>query len=92
MPNTTKDKNNSRRKGWWLYQQDGASGHYYFGPLDDVQKTVMDQVENVVTFTAFPFKCTHKLHPTTGELMPATVHCVTSRALYIRRGEGRSTG
>ena len=55
VPNNTKDKNNSRRKGWWLHQQDGAPGHYYIGPLGDVQKTAMDQVEDVATFRAFPF-------------------------------------
>jgi hypothetical protein len=81
VPSSTKDKNNTKRKGWWLYQQDGAPGRYYIGPLADVQKTTRAEVEDVATFPAFPFDCTHELHQTTGEVLPATVRCVTSRAL-----------
>jgi hypothetical protein len=81
VPSSTKDKNNTKRKGWWLHQQDDAPGHYYIGPLAEVQKSARDQVEDVTTFAAFPFDCTHTLHPVTGEQMPGTVRCVTSRAL-----------
>jgi hypothetical protein len=81
VPHSKKDKNNAKRKGWWLYQQDGAPGRYYIGPLAHVQKTVGMEVEDIAKFPAFPFDCTRKLHPTTGELMPETVRCVTSRAL-----------
>jgi hypothetical protein len=81
VPHNKKDKNNTKRKGWWLYQQNGAPGRYYIGPLADVQKTVRVQVEDIATFAEFPFDCTHELHQTTGELLLATVRCVTSRAL-----------
>ena len=81
VPGSKKDKNNTKRKGWWLYQQDGEPGRYYIGPLADVQKTVGVQVEDVAKFPDFPFDCTHELHPTTGELLLETVRCVTSRAL-----------
>jgi hypothetical protein len=81
VPHDKKDKNNTKRKGWWLYQQPGAPGRYYIGPLADVQKTVKVQVEDIASFPAFPFDCTRQLHPTTGELMPETVRCITGRAL-----------
>jgi hypothetical protein len=82
VPADKKDKNNTKRKGWWLYQQPGAPGRYYIGPLADVQRTVKVHVEDIATFPAFPFDCTHQLHPTTRVLMPETVRCITSRALF----------
>jgi hypothetical protein len=81
VPGNKKDKNNTKRQGWWLYQQAGAPDRYYIGPLAHVQKTVRTEVEDIAKFPAFPFDCTHELHPTTGELMHETIRCVTSRAL-----------
>jgi hypothetical protein len=90
VPHNKKDKNNAKRKGWWLYQQEGARDRYYTGPLTDVQKTVRTEVEDIAKFPAFPFDCTHEVHPTTGELMLETIRCVTSRALSdTERAEAR---
>jgi hypothetical protein len=73
-----------------LYQEKGAPGRHYIGPLAVVQKTVALEVEDVARYKAFPFDCTHELHPTTGDVMPDTVRCVTSRALHEEeRAEAR---
>jgi hypothetical protein len=81
VPESKQDKNNAKRKGWWLYQQEGAPGRYYIGPLADIQPTVKIEIEDIAKFKNFPFELTHELHPTTGDVLPATVRCVTSREL-----------
>ena len=81
VPQNKKDKNNAKRKGWWLYEQDGAPGRYYIGPLATIQHNASMEVEDIAKFPAFPFDCTHELHPATGEAMPETIRCVTGRSL-----------
>jgi hypothetical protein len=81
VPENTKAKSNAKRKGWWLYQQEGAPGHYYIGPLQDIQRLVRTVTEDIAKFQNFPFDQTHELDPTTGDVLPATVRCVTSRTL-----------
>jgi hypothetical protein len=81
VPESKQDKNNAKRKGWWLYPQKDAPARYYIGPLADIQATVGTEVEDIAKFKDFPFDLTHKLHPTTGDVLPATVRCVTSREL-----------
>ena len=81
VPENTRDKNKTKRKGWWLYPEPGRPRHYYIGPLVTIQATkTKQQITDVVVFADFPFTRVVKLNAT-GEEIPGTVRCVTDRPM-----------
>jgi hypothetical protein len=82
VPLNRSDKSNTQRRGWWLYPEPERARHYYIGPLVDIQKNkTIDKVEDVACFDDFPFDRTIMVDQATGEDLPKTERCVTSRPL-----------
>ena len=81
VPENKRDKNETQRKGWWLYPEKEKPGRYYIGPYEDVQKTKKkNEINDVVVFDDFPFTRFAEINMDGNEI-PSTVRCVTDRPM-----------
>jgi hypothetical protein len=81
VPENKRDKNKTKRKGWWLYPEAGKPRHYYIGPCLTIQATkTKNQITGVAVFADFPFTRVVKLNAA-GDEIPGTVRCVTDRPM-----------
>ena len=82
VPHMRSDQNRRVRRGWWLHACEGVEsdlqGHYYIGPLEQVQRTATTIVEDVGVLQDFPFVRTVKL-TARGEEIASSIFVRTAR-------------
>jgi hypothetical protein len=84
VPHNASDKSETKRRGWWLYPEPLRARHYYIGPPGYIQKNkTTNAVVDIASYNAFPFDHTIMKDAVTGEDVPGTERCVTSRPLNV---------
>ena len=83
VPEKTRDKSGTKRKGWWLYPEPGKPRRYYIGPLEAIQSTVKKVIiKDVAVFENFPFTRSVEVN-CEGVENPSSVRCVTDRPMTV---------
>ena len=80
VPHMRSDQNRRVRRGWWLHACEGADlqGHHYIGPMEQVQRTASNIVEDVGVLQDFPFIRTVRL-TARGDEIASSIYVRTAR-------------
>jgi hypothetical protein len=83
VPENKGDVSKKKRKGWWLHEEQNSDGRYYFGPLEDIQKTRSTLITDLAQCDAFPFKRVVQTDDK-GKEVSKTERCITDKELSVQ--------
>jgi hypothetical protein len=83
VPENTGDASKTKRKGWWLHEEQNSRDRYYIGPLEDIQQNKHALITDLAKCDAFPFKRVIQIDDK-GQEVSKTERCITDNELSVR--------
>ena len=83
VPENTGDVSKTKRKGWWLHEEQNSEDRYYIGPIEDIQQNKHALITDLAKCDAFPFKRVVQIDDK-GQEVSKTERCITDKELSVR--------